>query len=68
MMLLCQILVGPLEEVVHTTSSSVRIEAAVFGLLSVTADLLGAVDSGNNILMLVGIFYRCASELVPCLS
>jgi protein transport protein SEC61 subunit alpha len=34
---------------------------AILGLLSVAADLLGAIGSGTGILMAVTIIYSCAS-------
>jgi protein transport protein SEC61 subunit alpha len=34
---------------------------AILGLLSVTADLIGAIGSGTGILMAVTIIYSCAS-------
>jgi len=44
---------------------------AVLGLLSVAADLLGAIGSGTGILMAVTIIYSCAcflSVLVPSID
>ena len=41
---------------------------AILGLLSVAADLLGAIGSGTGILMAVTIIYscKCSSFCVPC--
>lgn len=40
---------------------------AILGLLSVSADLMGAIGSGTGILMAVTIIYSCAF-LLHCLS
>jgi protein transport protein SEC61 subunit alpha len=37
---------------------------AILGLLSVSADLLGAIGSGTGILMAVTIIYSCALPFV----
>lgn len=38
---------------------------AILGLLSVAADLMGAIGSGTGILMAVTIIYSCESRHVP---
>lgn len=41
---------------------------AILGLLSVAADLMGAIGSGTGILMAVTIIYSCKSTLCPLLT
>jgi SecY len=41
---------------------------AILGLLSVAADLLGAIGSGTGILMAVTIIYSCGFFNLPSLS
>lgn len=41
---------------------------AILGLLSVAADLMGAIGSGTGILMAVTIIYSCKSTLWPLLT
>ena len=40
---------------------------AILGLLSVAADLSGAIGSGTGILMAVTIIYSCALSFIICL-
>ena len=48
------------KELKRVISSAAALGGAVLGLLSVPADLIGVIDSGSSILMVVTIMYSCA--------
>lgn len=50
------------KELKHIIPTAAFSGGAVLGLLSVAADLMGALGSGTGILMAVTIIYSCESE------
>jgi hypothetical protein len=49
------------KELKRVIPTAAALGGAVLGLLSVAADLMGAIGSGTGILMAVTIIYSCAS-------
>src|SRR5258707_15275530 len=50
------------KELKRVIPTAAALGGAVLGLLSVAADLMGAIGSGTGILMAVTIIYSCASS------
>ena len=50
------------KELKRIIPTAAALGGAVLGLLSVAADLMGAIGSGTGILMAVTIIYSCASS------
>ncbi|KAI0276947.1 SecY subunit domain-containing protein [Russula aff. rugulosa BPL654] len=53
------------KELKRVIPTAAALGGAVLGLLSVAADLMGAIGSGTGILMAVTIIYSCANLVVP---
>jgi preprotein translocase subunit SecY len=55
------------KELKRVIPTAAALGGAVLGLLSVAADLMGAIGSGTGILMAVTIIYSCAyNHLTTC--
>jgi hypothetical protein len=56
------------KELKRVIPTAAALGGAVLGLLSVAADLMGAIGSGTGILMAVTIIYSCAyNRLTSCI-
>ena len=53
------------KELKRVVPTAAALGGAILGLLSVVADLMGAIGSGTGILMAVTIIYRCEFCLYP---
>ncbi len=53
------------KELKRVIPTAAALGGAVLGLLSVAADLMGAIGSGTGILMAVTIIYSCAYIITP---
>lgn len=53
------------KELKRVIPTAAALGGAVLGLLSVAADLMGAIGSGTGILMAVTIIYSCAYHYLP---
>ena len=51
------------KELKRVVPTAAALGGAILGLLSVAADLMGAIGSGTGILMAVTIIYSCTSDL-----
>lgn len=51
------------KELKRVVPTAAALGGAILGLLSVAADLMGAIGSGTGILMAVTIIYSCTSRL-----
>ena len=56
------------KELKRIVPTAAALGGAMLGLLSVAADLMGAIGSGTGILMAVTIIYSCAFPSTSCLS
>jgi protein transport protein SEC61 subunit alpha len=56
------------KELKHVIPTAAVFGGAILGLLSVAADLSGAIRSGTGILMAVTMIYSCKSILIVRLS
>ena len=54
------------KELKRVVPTAAALGGAILGLLSVVADLMGAIGSGTGILMAVTIIYGCKSFLISC--
>ena len=52
------------KELKRVVPTAAALGGAILGLLSVVADLMGAIGSGTGILMAVTIIYSCESKYV----
>ena len=51
------------KELKRVVPTAAALGGAILGLLSVAADLMGAIGSGTGILMAVTIIYSCTFDL-----
>jgi protein transport protein SEC61 subunit alpha len=56
------------KELKRVVPTAAALGGAILGLLSVVADLMGAIGSGTGILMAVTIIYSCESDFVTMSS
>ena len=54
------------KELKRVVPTAAALGGAILGLLSVAADLMGAIGSGTGILMAVTIIYSCKFDLIVC--